>query len=507
VAELLNFLELEQKLTNNPLEGFTNPPKDMGALETAAYELAIERHLVPRKKNIEWAQDDPYVVALFQHAHPDAVAQLKSAFGTEDGHFLEIPKDYDYSVHLNIVHHLLKAAGIKDDVMLAAAFSHDMMEDCKDDNGHKFRPDTLAASLKTKLTELSRSDEQFKDVAVSNDKINKMVALVEHVTNPSLMPEGKRFYQVNKMRKSGEMEKQLKIADQAASIIEDAMVNSALKPEKLKIFLAKARDVVVACEDESHPNRVLRAIEDVAFRYATQILNIPLNYQVKGDEIQTKKLQLTMAREFRDAFHLEETISVAQKDAHTLGLSDRRIFPDTEVQESWGVGVGVMVENGHVQGIRIHAPKAMKSTMLMQSQQLVEALESFGNAGVDARTRIKSRMIHESRRPCVELRLSPPLMVGDVASVLESLEAEWRKQHGDQQKDKQQQNKSDYRGISFSRSCSRLRQMQHASKNTSFADGDVVHKQVPHSPWGARIIEAAKKQNGGAFDERDDISR
>ncbi len=506
----LTFLELEQKLTDNPLEGFTNPPQDMGALETAAYQLAIERHLDPRKKKVEWALNDAIVQELFKKADPEAVQRIKSEFGSEDGHFLVIPKDYDYSVHLNMVHYLLRSAGIKDDVMLAAAFSHDMMEDCRDDNGHLFRPDTLAAALKVKFLAISRINPCFHDEALPNEKIEKTVELVAHVTNPKLMPEGKRFFQVNKMRKSGEKEKQLKIADQAASIIEDVMVSSALDNKKLKVFLAKARDVVVACEDGVLPNKILRAVEDTAFRFSTQLLNISENYQVEGDEIETKKLHLRTAHELRLGFHLDEVLTEAKTNAHTLGLSDRRPFPNTELSERWGIGVGLKIENGHVQGIRIHAPKALKTTMMLQTQQLVDALETYGDVGMDTRTRVKSKMIHETTRPCIDLRLSPPVVVGDVANVLESVEAYLRMQHDKQQKDKIEKDNdayvAEYRGLSFQNSCKELRQLKHFAEAILPSDVDVVFTTVEKSPWGERVLHAAQKKTGGAFDERD-ISR
>lgn len=358
------------------IDAFLVKPKGLSIEEEAAYRLAVRAHGTQSRTKIMSLEDEQEKI------------------------------HYPYAVHLNMVHYLLKQAGVTDKKVLSAAFMHDMMEDCYDANNQKYNKNSLISAYEASLQQTKQ--ELGEELSSDHQFAKKVVALVDESTNPELMPLGKRAYQVNKMRKASADVKLVKIADQVASLVEDVLVKSALPNDKLRKFVVKAHDVVAACKDDSLPNKILQAMEDEPYKLALSLVEIRERHgKNHGDAEQS----------IRAGFDLDEVIARAKENIAALPSRSRRFVASLEVDEG-KAHVALMIENDHIHGVRISTSKTMRPIVQKQVNDLVDALEVSGHFEVDAVPYVKTKIISEARKPTFEMMLHPPMLQDDFAHVL-----------------------------------------------------------------------------------------
>lgn len=400
----------EQAVCNfHPLDAFKDEPKGMSDAERVAYAFAKERHAheKPRKK----------------------LLPIHDAQGECTGQWQEI--DYPYDVHLHLVHRLLKEAGVTDPALLCAAFMHDMIEDCKDAQGQKYTQESLKEEFATRLVD--------NGAVFENDSIDKTLALVKEVTNPPKvdMHLGKRLHQTSKQLSSEA--KLLKIADQCASLIEDVMIKSQ-KEDSLLEFTSKARDVVVACQENNPANNFLRAVENDYFGHAMALLRLKKNFPaLDGASLQREELKI------RDSIDLGEVCAKAHAKSreNNQWLYQFPIYPEDEQLRAVELDehekplytVSAKLENGQVAGLRFlfydHS-----STLLRQAGALIKHIEAQGDPAIDAVTRVKSRVLID--RVCFD--------EGAVAKAIGFVNASRRPVWGDETADRVIQCMRDFQG-------------------------------------------------------------
>lgn len=402
----------------SPLDAFKQEPQDLSPLERAAYHFAKAKHQgQPRKK---------------------AIPRLTQE-GEYTGNWQVV--EYPYDVHLHLVHSLLKKAGVTDQATLCAAFMHDMIEDCKDKAGDNYTP----ATLKNEFVEyIQQHTSNTHNITAT---VNTTIGYVQEVTNPPKenMPFGKRIHQSQKMRHASPDAKLLKIADQTASLIEDVMIKSEreidpVKKEKntLKKFTVKARDVVVACQEDSEKNNFLRAVEDEYYRYAMSLIKFERDFANFTPAEHQKEEQA-----IRNSIQLEEVFTRA-KQSHHHDTEWRYEFPKYEpfrneyvfaekTADNQPFAIFLNINGGQVQGIRFSFPdEATSHTILKQSEKLIQAIENLGDDGTDEHPRVKSRIEDACRDVrflakknnfretiALELGLHTPISIHDCLSALQ----------------------------------------------------------------------------------------
>lgn len=163
-----------------------------------------------------------------------------------------------YIKHPIIVYKILRAVNIDEPIALAAAFLHDVMED----NPSLKDPRKLAAKITRKLRTNNIPDPE--KIAY------EIVSLCEELTNAEIMEGGKRAWQFDHAHKLSPRAKQIKIADQMASLIEDVILPSNRPNSKLRTFDMKAREVAIACAGD---NQLLDNLFKVCFTDAMAIID------------------------------------------------------------------------------------------------------------------------------------------------------------------------------------------------------------------------------------------
>lgn len=402
------------------IDDFLAMPEGMSPEEVAAYKLAVKGHAGKMRHKVMDTGD---------------------------------VQPYPYEVHLNLVHHLLQEAGVSDKRVMAAAYMHDMIEDCSNKHGKRYNYNRLKSDYAVALKAELVAEGSGKPIDATF--VAQTVGFVREVSNPEFMPGGKRTFQTDKMRSASAEAKWLKIADQAASIIEDVMIQSALPDEKLRVFMEKARDVVVACEEDNVPNKNLRAMEDEPYRYAMSLLDAPLRF---GADAEAYK------KDIRAGFDLDKVIARAKKEALHLPVVDRQFDSTVKDINEAHVRISLMMSDGHVQAMRLSWEKGMDDVMTHQISSVLKSLERSGDAGYDEARRAKTldgngNHAHSARSKR-DVWLSPPMPVDDfmdwAAKMEDALRDEHRRKTEEYLTDATAYNPKSYRGVSFTETERRL---------------------------------------------------
>lgn len=120
-----------------------------------------------------------------------------------------------YLNHVVMAHNILHAAGERDPVVLAATLCHDTIEDIN------MGSDLLG---KKRMVQLLLSQELKKEGFSNADSLATSIAeLAWRVTNDETMNEGKTIYQIDRLDEMTPNAIRIKMADHAASILEDTI--------------------------------------------------------------------------------------------------------------------------------------------------------------------------------------------------------------------------------------------------------------------------------------------
>ena len=205
--------------------------------------------------------------------------------------------DIPYITHPTIVYKLLRLVGIDDEITLAACFLHDVMEDCPEFK----KPEALRARLVKGLKQANLPDTE--------KLAHLIVELCEELTNAERMAEGKRGWQWEHGQRLSPRAKAVKIADQAASLVDDIVLPSDRSYEQMRKFNMKALECAKACAGE---NELLDHLFKVIFRDAMTVM----------DGEQTGK-----AQSIRENFSLEEALRAAEQYPPTRGCTSSEMAP------------------------------------------------------------------------------------------------------------------------------------------------------------------------------------
>lgn len=207
-----------------------------------------------RSRYIESVEtDDKVIRAAFSVAYKAHEGQLRSQ-----------TTGAPYIVHPIMAYHMLRDFGIENALTLSAALLHDALEDCPRYQNH---PERMSYDLCTALQEEGVQDaEEISHFLVEN--------LCLELTNPAVMEEGKRSFQVHHADSLSSRVALLKIVDQASSvldsiIVEDDGVNIAKKRE----WNYKALDVVKAAASDRERLFYWANLFKVLFSYNMEMLD------------------------------------------------------------------------------------------------------------------------------------------------------------------------------------------------------------------------------------------
>lgn len=161
-----------------------------------------------------------------------------------------------YINHCYLVHRLLKGIGITDPIILSVALLHDVLEEHRElkkipdieKRAREFQ--TLLHAFFSQKQYSTRISKAHGDIgALSRDIAER----VKKLTNPEIMPEGKRIYQADKIRFYSSEGKLVKSADQLATVIEDIFLPPKHGMNKAMKFAAKAWANAKICALEERP--------------------------------------------------------------------------------------------------------------------------------------------------------------------------------------------------------------------------------------------------------------
>lgn len=198
--------------------------------------------------------------------------------------------DIAYITHPTIVYKLLRLVGIDDEITLAACFLHDVMEDCPEFK----KPEALRARLAKGFKQANLPDA---------DKFAYLIVeLCEELTNAEHMAEGKRGWQWEHGQRLSPRAKLVKIADQAASLVDDILLPSDRSYEQMRKFNMKALECAKACAGE---NELLDHLFKVLFRDAMTVMD--------GEQTGAPPDKAADAERIRENFSLEEALRAAEQ--------------------------------------------------------------------------------------------------------------------------------------------------------------------------------------------------
>ncbi|MDX1974815.1 MAG: FAD-dependent oxidoreductase [Rickettsiales bacterium] len=204
--------------------------------------------------------------------------------GKKDG------RSVPYITHPTIVYNILKAIGVEDEITLAASFLHDVQEDCEPYNTV---PGSLEKTLKQRLTQ--------REIPDAAQKASLITRMCDELTNAEYMHEGKRSWQWEHGQTLPPPVKLIKIADQAASMIDDIMMPSERSYEKLRSFNMKALECAKAC---GGGDPLLDNLFKVIFTDAMWVLD--------NEKPDATPDELAQAQRAREHFSLEEAVERAR---------------------------------------------------------------------------------------------------------------------------------------------------------------------------------------------------
>ena len=171
-----------------------------------------------------------------------------------------------YITHPVMVCKLMHMMGKADDLNLAIALLHDVIEDCEP---YKSRPQALREELYAGLKQEGYSDRGASNISTT---IFDHCLELSHNKDGDELSEGKRTFQVIKAHGMTDRSKFIKILDQTASVMDDIFYESSRPKQVIERFAMKALNVVKAASRGGTPD-ILRA-EHTFKSYFRYLMNL-----------------------------------------------------------------------------------------------------------------------------------------------------------------------------------------------------------------------------------------
>lgn len=147
-----------------------------------------------------------------------------------------------YVTHTMATMNILRASGIEEPITLGAALLHDALEQ----DSYARKPYALKYALNQAMIaeyEAHGLGEQQARM-LSDAAAEKIVELVQELTNPQEQAEDKRFYQADKVQRMSPRAKRIKMADLSATLLDDILYEPNRAPETLRRMYDRALTVV-----------------------------------------------------------------------------------------------------------------------------------------------------------------------------------------------------------------------------------------------------------------------
>ncbi|GEM_PF-5521442 len=185
--------------------------------------------------------------------HPLVQASLKVATDAHryksDGVTLDLRHKkvvMPYICHPIAAMHILQASGMQEPISLGAALLHDTLEQGK----YKRDEEGLRQALSEAVYEAYAPEHgEMKAQYMANYATDMIVGVVREVTNREEMFEHKRFVQADKADKLSKRAKRVKMADHAASLLDDMLYGTTMEFEKIRQMHNRAWAIAKACAD------------------------------------------------------------------------------------------------------------------------------------------------------------------------------------------------------------------------------------------------------------------
>lgn len=198
----------------------------------ALFMQSILAHENPASINVitDWydgwiPQSSPIVHLTFQIAEKAHQGQYRE----------KVRGSIPYFTHPVMVCKLLNMMGVKDDLTIAIALLHDVLEDCEP---YKSDKNMLYKELQAGLSMAGLSESGAMNIAA--DIANHC----QELSNEKYMEEGKRAFQVEHAHHMSDRSKLVKIIDQMASVVDDILLESRRPPAQIERYALKAINVV-----------------------------------------------------------------------------------------------------------------------------------------------------------------------------------------------------------------------------------------------------------------------
>lgn len=171
-----------------------------------------------------------------------------------------------YITHPLMVCKLLELVGANDDINLAVALLHDVLEDCKP---YKDKPEVLEKTLQERLEAQGMTEENARNSAANISRYCTELYTAKH------MNESKRIHQLEHLHHMSPRSKLIKSLDQIASMMDDIFFAPDFSDKKLQEATFKAMNVVKAVgrNSEDMTQQVVYVLCSRVFRYLCQITN------------------------------------------------------------------------------------------------------------------------------------------------------------------------------------------------------------------------------------------
>lgn len=172
-----------------------------------------------------------------------------------------------YVTHPLMVCQLLQRFGLADELTLAIALLHDVLEDCEP---YRSKHELLRDELQKALASSGYDARAAKNIA------RYIYDHCEELCNDMGMEEDKRTYQVMHAHAMSDRGKLIKILDQTASVMDDIFFESVRSRDKVERFAMKGLSVVKAASRGGTPAIMSAAdLFDDCYAYLRELHRLP----------------------------------------------------------------------------------------------------------------------------------------------------------------------------------------------------------------------------------------
>lgn len=175
-------------------------------------------------------------------------------------------KDLPYIIHPIAAYNIARAAGIDDHITLAAILLHDGIEDCRIIGTEPLLSEKLEAEIENEYTrqELNAHEGFCRTVA------DTIASIVSEVSNDDVTTESKRFYMADLARKISPRARIVKMADGAATLLDDLLFETNMENEKVSGIHKRIWEFASGCSN-TYP--LLFNVIRFLFRQNEKVLN------------------------------------------------------------------------------------------------------------------------------------------------------------------------------------------------------------------------------------------